>query len=594
MKFSSLDVLSPKITLNYKGNNCHSSTLGGFLSLCLFVLLFIIIFYYFWELFLPNNYSSFIYEDNINNEKYVQRMNYSEINHFIQIYSHSNNGYFGDIDNKNIIIYAIKENKNNNFHNKYYFNLNLSNIEHWLYDRCEKLYDINENFSDKSFKKRYNFSSSICIRFYYNPNDKIYYEIGNEGFIEPFLETNDLNEKKYAYNIIIEKCINNTFINNMLGLKCNSQNDIDKYLDIYNEIFIYISNNKIVPFVYKKPIEKYYYSISSTLYRMSYFKNNIIFLPLKLNIKKGIAFTKAKEYNSYILNSHYNNERINNFENENLLGIFSLYLDNKILTYQVKSFNIIDILSHIGGIVKILFFLFQTLNYFNHRYIIIENTKNLFKISSGIDSNELKDSNVDIKRSTSKNYKVRPYESIGEMSPKLMRNFSPIMNKKKYPKVNIPKARVSCIKNNIALYPINNNSSKKNNNQISKQNTITFQKKAIDKRKSYLSQGYRVKRKDNRNNSVYIKNKTFFEKELEDKQSNIIAQNDNNSNIYIPKDNNIKVETSKKSNNEFSPKNKARKSRKMNVLVSSIKNVKEKDGSVFLGRKKKRWGRCKA
>ena len=126
MKFSSLDVLSPKITLNYKGNNCHSSRMGGFLSLCFFVLLFIIIFYYFWELFLPNNYSSFIYEDNINNEKYVQRMNYSEINHFIQIYSHSNNGHFGDIDNKNIIIYAIKENKNN-FHNQYYFNLNLSN-----------------------------------------------------------------------------------------------------------------------------------------------------------------------------------------------------------------------------------------------------------------------------------------------------------------------------------------------------------------------------------------------------------------------------------------------------------------------------------
>ena len=295
-----------------------------------------------------------------------------------------------------------------------------------------------------------------------------------------------------------------------------------------------------MPFVYKKPIEKYYYSISSTLYRMSYFKNNIIFLPLKINIKKGIAFKKAKEYNSYILNTHYNNERINNFEYENILGIFSLYLDNKILTYQVKSLNIIDVLSNIGGIAKILFFLFQTLNYFNHRYIIIENTKNLFKISSGIDSNELKDSNLDVKHSTSKNYKVRPYESIGEMSPKLMRNFSPIMNKKKYPKVIMPNARYSCKKNNIALYPINSNSSKKNNKQFSKQNTITFQNSKIDKRKSYLSQGYRVKRKENKNNCIYMKNKTFFENEPSDKQSNVIA-NDNSSYIYIPKDYNIKI-----------------------------------------------------
>ena len=69
MSFSSFDILSPKITLNYHGNNCHSSRLGGLLSLCLFIVLALIIFYYFFELFLPNNYSSFIYEDYINNEK---------------------------------------------------------------------------------------------------------------------------------------------------------------------------------------------------------------------------------------------------------------------------------------------------------------------------------------------------------------------------------------------------------------------------------------------------------------------------------------------------------------------------------------------
>ena len=113
-------------------------------------------------------------------------------------------------------------------------------------------------------------------------------------------------------------------------------------------------------------------------------------------------------------------------------------------------------------------------------------------------------------------------------------------------------------KNNIELYPINSNSSKKNNKQFSKQNTITFQNSKIDKRKSYLSQGYRVKRKENKNNCIYMKNKTFFENEPSDKQSNVIA-NDNSSNIYIPKDYNIKIETSKKSNNEFNTKNKTRK-----------------------------------
>ncbi len=293
MAFSSFDILSPKITLNYHGNNSHSSRIGGLLSLCLLVLLFIIIFYYLWEIFQPQYYSSFIYKDNIINGKYDKKMSFSEINHFIQIYSHSNKGHFGDIDNKNIIIYAVKENAINNYHNKNYFNLNLSNIEHWLYDRCEKIYDINENFSNQ-FNNNYNFSSAICIRFYYNPLDRKYYEIGYDGFIEPFIETYDINEKKYSYNIIIEKCINNTFINDIIGYKCNSQKDIDQYLDIYNEIFIYISDNKLVPFKNKKPFEKYYYSIHSTLHRMSYFKNNIFFWPLKITTKKGIVFKKKK------------------------------------------------------------------------------------------------------------------------------------------------------------------------------------------------------------------------------------------------------------------------------------------------------------
>ena len=120
----------------------------------------------------------------------------------------------------------------------------------------------------------------------------------------------DLNEKKYAYNIIIEKCINNTFINDIAEYKSNTQNEINHYLDIYNEIFIYISNNKVVPYEHKIPFEKYYYSISSTLYQMSYFKYNIFFLPMKIIKNKGSIIKSISEYNSYILNYHYNNERI--------------------------------------------------------------------------------------------------------------------------------------------------------------------------------------------------------------------------------------------------------------------------------------------
>ena len=56
-------------------------------------------------------------------------------------------------------------------------------------------------------------------------------------------------------------------------------------------------------------------------------------------------------------------------------------------------------------------------------------------------------------------------------------------------------------------------SSKKNNNHFNKINTISSKKKNILKRQSYLSQGYHGKNKPPKDNSTYMKNSTFFEKE---------------------------------------------------------------------------------
>ena len=166
-------------------------------------------------------------------------------------------------------------------------------------------------------------------------------------------------------------------------------------------------------------------------------------------------------------------------------------------------------------------------------------------------------------------------ESIGEISPKLIRNFSPIMNKKKLLK-GMNKSRLSCSKNNINLYPLNiiskksdnNINNNNNNNSLSKQNTITFKKKKIDKRKSYLSQGYRK----SKHNSIIIKNQTFYENEPSNYeiQSNIINQNDIISNHNYPKESNLKFDIY-----EFSHINRNKKAKKTNLVVPPS-NIKEK------------------
>ena len=574
MSFSSFDFISPKITLYYNGHNSHISRIGGLLSLCLLILIFIIIFYTFWGLIEMKYSTSFIYEQNINNnQKIFHKINQSGISHFIQIYSNINNGYFGDIDNKNIIIYGIKENNNSIDNNV--LNSDLLNTEHWLYDKCDQISYIYKDFLSKISDIVRNHSLSICLRFYYNPTYKKYYEIGYEGYIDPNLETNNINEKKHSYKIIINKCYNNTFINNYMGYICNSDYEINKYFSIYKEIFLYFSDNKIIPFNHKNHIESSFNSISSKLQQSSFFENNILFLPTKLSIKTGYIIRTHKDFLSYTLNSYYISEKINNNENPNLIGIFNFYLENKIYVYDIICANIIDLLSHLGGLVRILFFIFEIFNYISHHYTIIEDTKELFKITSGIESMyDSKDINFDNMRYVStKNYKIKPTNTNEELS---RNNFSPIINKKKIrlvePRIFSPKTRLSCKKNIIPLYPLNIISNKKNN--LSKKNTITFKMRSKDKRKSYLSQGYRVKSKEN---NTYIKNQSYCENEVMNNEipSSNNNINDNNSNYMNSKENNIKLETSKKSNNDFNPSFRHKK-RKANLKAPSNKQIVEK------------------
>ena len=57
------------------------------------------------------------------------------------MYSHSDKGWFGDFDNKNIIIYGIKESNKNIYTNEDDPKVDLYNTEHWLYDKCENIPD---------------------------------------------------------------------------------------------------------------------------------------------------------------------------------------------------------------------------------------------------------------------------------------------------------------------------------------------------------------------------------------------------------------------------------------------------------------------
>jgi hypothetical protein len=329
-----------------------------------------------------------------------------------------------------------------------------------------------------------------------------------------------------------------------------------------------------LPLNLSKPFKKHFYSISSTIKKLSYFKTNIIFEPVKLTKKKSLLIGSNRDILSYFLNYFYENN-INNEEERNLLGIFNFYFNNKILIYQIVYSNFLEVLSHIGGIVKILFFIFEMLNYINHNYTVIENTKDLFKISSGLDSTFInsKEINFENMRHATTKFKIRQMtneENKKIYSPKITKNKLKLDHKGLSPKAKLSK------KNNFALYPINITSNKRN--KLSKKNTNSF-KVVNNKRNSTLSQGYRVKSKDNKENSIYIKNQSYWDNDEnsinEIPSSGNYNENENNSNYFNSnsKENNVKLLFSKKNNNEYNIK----KYQKANLKLSSNKHIIEKE-----------------
>ena len=547
MPLSSLDFLSPKITLFYNGHNSHLSHIGGLLSLIFIAILISFIFIHILRLVEPQINSVFIYEQNVDNNKYNQIIDYSlGITHFIQIYSNSNSGWFGEFNNKNIMIYGIKEFDKKIYKNDNRKKIDLNKTEHWIYDKCENI--INKNFFSDITKIIENYTKPICLRFYYNPKEQLYYQIGFDGFIYPNLETNLVTEKRYIYKIIVEKCLNNSVFNNEFHISCNNDNEIDEYLDENNDIFIYFSNNQINFNNYKNPYEKYFESISSAVQNMAYFENDIIFSPIQI-INNKILFNSQKSDLSYILKSYYQYNK-SKIEKDNIIGIFNFYFRNNIMIYKRVYVNLLDIFSHIGGMSHLLFFIFQLLNYVNNRYTTIENSKNLFKINAGIDMTGIEGNNVTLDKMrhlNSQNYKIKVYNNNNiinndDLNIKFMKNFqTKSKNKLKYGGgiENYGLVGNKSSKKNLGAIPENNNSHRKKNidtkrTQTKYSNTFKQMGKQFtlkNKRKSYMSQGFLMKRKDY---SAFSKNnQSIIDNDINDKISNIVINDNNNNSSFL-------------------------------------------------------------
>ena len=370
-KLNDLDFLSPPITLYHYGKNKHSSKVGGILTLIGIALCAVYTLHIFNDIFAYNSlsllyYKKFEYEAG----KYI--LDKDGIFHFIQLYNKKNKGNYGKYDQKYIRTF-ISSQVNVYPSNKTAIEFN----NHWVYDLCENN-DIDKNLFDKID----NLNNGACIKYYYDNNTGKYYNKTEKEFIYPFIEHGNSRIDNTILGILIEKCSNDSILNNILG-PCGTQEEIDNYFKENIGFYFYFIDNQIDPTDVYNPIKKYLNCITSSLSNKLYPVHNINFSPLLVKSDFNLITKNPINNYSFIFDYNRKDSKSNNI-NTQILAEISFWIQNNFIVYERNYKKIIDAFSTIGGIIEIFYYILYIINYICNKYKIILNTKNIFlKIHTG-------------------------------------------------------------------------------------------------------------------------------------------------------------------------------------------------------------------
>ena len=360
MFFKKFDLLSPPITLYFKGEPIHSSIFSGILTLISNLITFSIGIYYTVLYIYKSNPNIYYYTKNIEDAGFFP-FNSSSIFHFIQL-GNSKNWETQDIDFDSIRIFGYEYPVE-----VYLAYNNLSLFNHWLYESCNKN-DINNNLSEvitSNFPEK-----SACIRYYYDTKAQKYYNLSEKNFKWPALHHGISNKNNTNYGIIIEKCQNDSLKNN-----CKPEIEINKFIQnsfvilSFIDYYVELSN-------YKNPYVQYLYRLTSGFLNDFFTSNNLYFNPSTIIDKKGAFIDFSYSHNTYQLEK---NEKITykNNDDTNIIISYNFWMQNFLLQYERNYERFQDLISSIGGINSFLTIIFSIINSFVVNYRILLDTEEL-------------------------------------------------------------------------------------------------------------------------------------------------------------------------------------------------------------------------
>ena len=367
MFLKQIDILSPEITLFYRGHLSHTSIISGILTIIAVILVILCSIGYFLGLLYPefeepkvSSYTSFVEDAGI------FPVNSSSFFHFISIIKDSHCQSNEEFDFTSFSLIGLET-----FIQDYEDDNNITKYNHWLYGFCN-----NESVTigiSHLLIQNY-FTKSACIKKYYDNVTKEYYTSEHPKFKWPNMAHGTFNINKKFYSLILKKC-DKKILNEVFGnsYECKTDEEINKYFKFGLIHFNFIDQYADI-LKYKQPNRKCFYRIENSLDKENYSINHINFNPSIIRTKKGLVRYHAEEI--LIYEYERNDVFTHQSKGEIYMG-YSLWMNNRMKYYERTYKRIQELLSQVGGVAESIIFIATLVNKLINKYIIITDTQEL-------------------------------------------------------------------------------------------------------------------------------------------------------------------------------------------------------------------------
>lgn len=348
--FKKLDCFSPYITLFFDDSPKHTSSCSVLISLFYYSVVMSIILFNLIQIFLHKNFISKFTKGYIEKDEKLE-INEEIFNHTILL--HGENQF----DPKAVTVIGVEIDPNQPLINP------IEDIyNHWVYSNCNK--DV----------------GLLCIKEYYNKDEKKLISRDNLNFTFPNLIYKKENSISYA--ILIKSCQNSTKNNG----SCYAKEKIEEIKSKYSSIKISFNDHYIDMKSYEHPIANHnnFFEIYITETEI---KTAVIHIaPLYFKSYSGFLKEKKKEIKSFslkkiILDVNNNNNIIGSQNSNEVFGMYSFLLNNKVNIYEREYENLLHALINIVTLSEISFYIFWVFNYFVHKYTVYKDFGLLYENS---------------------------------------------------------------------------------------------------------------------------------------------------------------------------------------------------------------------